>query len=392
MPPIVLYNGSPIAGKTPLPGTQSWLSYSAVPGSMETSGSGYTTLNSPLNGMAGYSNYQPWFAKLTNPKFPALNRGDSYRLSFRLQLNSESHSSNDRAGLSLTLISSDLKGIELGFWTNRIWGQQGGSNLFTQNPQEWTNFTTGAMVNYDLLVFDNSYYLTANNNLILVGSLQDYRAFDAKGLPYNPYRTPNFLFLGDNTTKAAASTNLASLILTTPLLGTSNADTLNGTTGDDLINGLAGDDTLRGGDGSDTLIGGQGNDSLMGDSGQDVLLGGAGRDRFVYDTRAAFTTTALGIDTILDFQPTDDFIVLTKTTFTALKSSPGNGFSLATEFASVGSGTGVATSAALVVYDRSTGGLFYNANGNAPGFGGGGQFATLAGAPPIAASNFLVQA
>jgi Ca2+-binding RTX toxin-like protein len=135
------------------------------------------------------------------------------------------------------------------------------------------------MANYDLLVAGDSYYLTANNQLILVGNLQDYTAYSdaqakARGLPFNPYNTANFLFLGDNTSSAAASVNLASLILTTPLLGTSQADTLSGTNGDDLINGLAGDDTLRGGAGNDTLLGGEGNDSLMGDGGDDMLMGG----------------------------------------------------------------------------------------------------------------------
>ncbi|MBU6230821.1 MAG: calcium-binding protein [Cyanobacteria bacterium REEB459] len=407
MPPIVLYSGSPIAGKAPLPATQAWLNYAASPGATQTSGTGYTTLTSLSVGGAGYSNYQPTsdFKNpiLKNSTFPILDRTNSYRLSFRLQLTSESHSSNDRAGLSLTVLSSDRQGIELGFWSDRIWGQRGGTgnSLFTQNPGQRATYGTTAMVNYDLLVADNNYYLTANNQLILVGSLQNYTEYTdtqakTRGLPFNPYKTANFLFLGDNTASAAASVNLASLILTTPLLGTSNGDNLTGTAGDDLINGLAGNDTLRGGAGSDTLIGGQGDDSLMGEGGDDMLLGGAGRDRFVYDTRAAFTPTALGIDTILDFQPADDFIVLAKTTFTALKSSLavtlGNGFSLAAEFASVGSATGVTTSAALVVYDRSTGGLFYNPNGSAPGLGTGGQFATLAGTPPITASNFLLQA
>ena len=42
-----------------------------------------------------------------------------------LKLLSETHSTNDRAGLSLIVLSSDLRGIELGFWTNEIWAQSG---------------------------------------------------------------------------------------------------------------------------------------------------------------------------------------------------------------------------------------------------------------------------
>lgn len=281
MPSIVLYNGSPVAGKTSLPATQDWLSYGAFPSATQASAPGYTTLTSLGAGIAGYSNYQPTYDRFKNANFPTLDCTNSYRLSFRLQLNSESHSRNDRAGLSLTVLSSDKRGIELGFWSNLIWGQQGGtgSSLFTQNPRQRATYATTAMANYDLLVAGDSYYLTANNQLILVGNLQDYTAYSdaqakARGLPFNPYNTANFLFLGDNTSSAAASVNLASLILTTPLLGTSQADTLSGTNGDDLINGLAGDDTLRGGAGNDTLLGGEGNDSLMGDGGDDMLMGG----------------------------------------------------------------------------------------------------------------------
>lgn len=108
------------------------------------------------------------------------------------------------------------------------------------------------------------YYLTANNQLILQGSLQNYTA---NGLPYDPYQTPNFLFLGDNTNSADATVTLARLGVATPTLGTPQADTLVGNNGDDLINGRAGNDVLRGGAGQDHLIGGDGNDLLVGGQG-----------------------------------------------------------------------------------------------------------------------------
>jgi Ca2+-binding RTX toxin-like protein len=307
-------------------------------------------------------------------------------VSFQLALTSETHNNNNRAGLSLTAISQDRQGIELGFWSNRIWAQRQG---FTQNPNESVPFSTQALVSYDLLVINSRYYLTANNQLILQGSLQNYTA---NGLPYDPYQTPNFLFLGDNTNSADATVTLARLGVATPTLGTPQADTLVGNNGDDLINGRAGNDVLRGGAGQDHLIGGDGNDLLVGGQGDDLLLGGTGRDVFLFDINTPFVASALGLDTILDLTPNSDSIGLDKTTFTLLRSQVGNGFSLTSEFAQVSSLGAVASSAALIVYDSSTQGLFYNANGAAPGLGSGGQFAVLSGAPSIIAATFQIYA
>ncbi|MEH1862644.1 MAG: hypothetical protein V7L21_32625 [Nostoc sp.] len=44
------------------------------------------------------------------------------------------------------------------------------------------------------------------------------------------------------------------------------------------------------------------------------------------------------------------------------------------------------------MYDPLSGQLFYNQNGSTAGFGSGGQFATLTGAPTLTASDFVLQA
>lgn len=129
----------------------------------------------------------------------------------------------------------------------------------------------------------------------------------------------------------------------------------------------------------------------MGGSGNDTLLGGEGADQFLYDTNAAFTTSAVGIDRIADWTSGSDKIVLDKTTFTALTSVAGNNFSIKSEFAVVASDAVAATTGALIVYSSSTGNLFYNANGAATGLGAGGQFATLMGIPQLTAADFTLQ-
>lgn len=161
---------------------------------------------------------------------------------------------------------------------------------------------------------------------------------------------------------------------------------------DNLIVGNAGGNKLKGKDGNDTLSGAAGDDILIGGVGNDILTGNEGADRFTYNTNAAFNTNSIGVDTITDFAHNEDSIVLDKTTFNALKSVAGNGFSVGNEFAAVNTDDLAGTSGALITYSVSTGHLFYNQNGAAGGFGTGGQFATLNGSPTVSAADFVIQA
>ncbi|MEH1877267.1 MAG: calcium-binding protein [Nostoc sp.] len=167
-------------------------------------------------------------------------------------------------------------------------------------------------------------------------------------------------------------------------------DVINAQGSNDFIYGLSGNDLLRGGTGNDTLVGGAGNDTLVGDAGNDVLTGSAGADSFVYNTDAAFALTAVGVDAISDFKDSQgDKIILDKTTFNAITSTAGTGFSKKSDFQITSSG---AASTGKIIYDAVSGQLFYNQNGSAAGFGSGGLFATLTGAPTLSASDFVVQA
>ena len=94
----------------------------------------------------------------------------------------------------------------------------------------------------------------------------------------------------------------------------------------------------------------------------------------------------MGINTITDFQSNRDKILLDKDTFTGITTAAGG--DIGDEFATVTSSP--ETSDAIVVYDSSTGGLFYNANGSAAGFGDGDQFAILSGNPTLTADNFQI--
>ncbi|MCB8966950.1 MAG: hypothetical protein H6660_08640 [Ardenticatenaceae bacterium] len=152
---------------------------------------------------------------------PTLDRSAGYTVTIQAQLLSEMHSSNDRAGFSLIVLSDNLTGtdaawgIELGFWEDEIWAQeddtQGGS-LFTH--AEGMNLeTTAAVVQYDLYVVTDTYRLAADGVVVLNGRLRDYSNFS--GFP-DPYETPNFIFLGDDTSSAAARVQINEVAVTVP--------------------------------------------------------------------------------------------------------------------------------------------------------------------------------
>ncbi|PSJ60564.1 calcium-binding protein [Kumtagia ephedrae] len=128
---------------------------------------------------------------------------------------------------------------------------------------------------------------------------------------------------------------------------------------------------VRGNDGTNRLDGG---------GGSDTLHGGLGADTFVF-------STALGsgnVDTIGDFTVADDTIELSAAIFTALGGSLDPAAFLANS-------TGLAeASDDRIIYNMSTGELFYDADGS--GGGAGIHFATLNGLPGLTATDFTVSA
>ncbi|MEY4352393.1 MAG: hypothetical protein RLZZ609_634, partial [Cyanobacteriota bacterium] len=367
-----------------LPSDQGWLAFGGLGGTQERINN-VTKLTSSTNGAVGYSNRTATpSAALVNSAFPSLDRSVGFNLDFRLRVLSESHQNNNRAGFSVILLDQTIhqpQGIELGFWSDSIFSQRGGNPPFQTIGEKVSNFFTNTPLNYSLRILDQAYYLLADNRLVLSGALQDYSAWQKDPLiPYNPYTTSNFLFLGDNTRSAAATVELGNISLGVALTGSSGADTFAGTAAADSFNGLAGADQLNGGDNNDWLAGGAGTDTINGGAGDDVLIGGSEADRFLFASGASFNKGQLGVDTLVDFNPAEDRLRLARTTFSALAAGP----SLAsTAFTVVSNDGAAATSSATIVYNSTSGGLFYNPNGSAAGFAAtpaeGGQFAQLWG-------------
>lgn len=128
-----------------------------------------------------------------------------FRYRVDMKVNSESHSSTDRAGFSIIALSNTLAGIELGFWEDEIWAQSGPAFKHAEGK----SFNTkSAITRYELTVKGTGYSLTADGAPLLAGSLRDYSSFGA------PYNAKNFLFFGDNTTSANASVAVRYISLT----------------------------------------------------------------------------------------------------------------------------------------------------------------------------------
>lgn len=212
---LVLYDGSRNTG-TPDRQSMLYLTRPNPPAASQSFADGTTTLTTiqRTSDIAGYSN---------NPfLMPAFDRTTGFTMHFTVQLVTENHPRSDkngdgigdRAGLSVTLLGSDHKGIELGFWPDQVWAQQDGSaqpppntnTLFTHGESAPFNPTAG-MTSYALGIQGDDYVLASGDKTILSGRVRDYSAGG------QPYTTGNFLFLGDNSGTANGQIKLSAVSL-----------------------------------------------------------------------------------------------------------------------------------------------------------------------------------
>jgi hypothetical protein len=140
-----------------------------------------------------------------------LLRDPGFNLALRVRLNAEAHARDDRAGFSVIVLASDKRGIELGFWTNLAFAQAD-NPLFVHAEEAPFDFRSG-FTDLVVSVRDTNYVLFAAGVPLLTGPVRDYTAFS--GFP-DVYETPNFLFLGDDTTSAGADVEIASVAIVRP--------------------------------------------------------------------------------------------------------------------------------------------------------------------------------
>ncbi|MBN8605809.1 MAG: M10 family metallopeptidase C-terminal domain-containing protein [Caulobacterales bacterium] len=159
------------------------------------------------------------------------------------------------------------------------------------------------------------------------------------------------------------------------LSGSGHADFLYGNASANTLHGQGGADQLFGRGGADILNGGNGDDQLTGGDGADTLNGGAGVDAFIF-----VSTPGADIDTISDFSVVDDSIWLDSAAF---------GLAAGTlSAAAFVVGTAASDAAHRIIYNSTTGALFFDADGD--GAGAAVQFAQLLTGLSLANSDFII--
>jgi Ca2+-binding RTX toxin-like protein len=205
-------------------------------------------------------------------------------------------------------------------------------------------------------------------------------------------QTMNFgssLSLSQTVGSINQQTIISSAVGTSVLVGSDNADNLMGGSGNDVLNGLGGADNLMSGGGNDLLFGGDGNDNLNGGSGNDILDGGAGNDLIIGGSGSdIFQFMTVGsIDSIADFSVIDDTIQLENAAFTSLV----NTGVLNADSLRVGVDlTSAADANDFLIYNSSTGGLYYDAGGNTVGSATAVQIALLGTNLALTNADFFV--
>ena len=164
------------------------------------------------------------------------------------------------------------------------------------------------------------------------------------------------------------------------LTGYSGNDTINGGNGNDLaLDGGIGNDVLSGGAGNDALYGDAGNDILNGDAGNDILDGGLGNDTLTGGTGADsfYLGEKSSIDTFTDFSQSDgDSIILSlkyydangneKALYQLQTETDGTTLKASNFYSAAGAKKGHDADD-RIVYDTTSGKLYYDADGSGKG-------------------------
>ncbi len=223
----------------------------------------------------------------------------------------------------------------------------------------------------DRVISSVTYTLPANvERLRLTGN----GAVDGTGNELNNYFWAG---TGNNRLDGGAGTDTVDYYYSSSGVTVSLATTAAQVTGGSGTDTLLNFENLTGSSYADNLTGSAGSNTLNGRAGSDTLTGGLGQDIFYF-------ADALGpanVDRITDFSAVDDTIRLDDAIFTAL--TAGN-----LDAGAFAIGTGAGDALDRIIYNGSTGALYYDADGI--GATSAIQFATVNTGLAMTAADFVV--
>jgi Ca2+-binding RTX toxin-like protein len=162
-----------------------------------------------------------------------------------------------------------------------------------------------------------------------------------------------------------------------------NIEHVIGGSGNDEIVGDGLANRFEGGGGDDTFKGGSGKDTLIGGTGNDLLAGGDGADTFVFNTALSASTN---VDRIGGVVHTSDVIQLDDAIFKKIGGTLDAG-----EFRA---GAGIVAGGDAndrIIYDTTSGNLYFDIDGNKAGGKAAILFATITDLPvPLSAGDFVI--
>ena len=136
-------------------------------------------------------------------------------------------------------------------------------------------------------------------------------------------------------------------------------------------------------DSRDVVTGSDEGEALAGGKGKDQMTGGGGSDAFVFETPGEFGRQSADVITDLNSDQGDKIVIASD----AFKGVSKIKF---TSVTGKGNAKDAASSNKTFVYDDKTGMLYFNENGRKDGFGDGGEFVKLVGAPELGKSDIVI--
>jgi Ca2+-binding RTX toxin-like protein len=274
---------------------------------------------------------------------------------------------------------------------------------YSAHGDNYASFYPTTPMYYDLLAMEGMYgqraYNAGNNNYVFNDGVRYWQAINDTGgndtiaysgaenatINLNPgtfsslsegirFQRPNGSFV---TSKATVT--IGPHVVIENARGGNGNDTLVGNATNNNLNGGNGNDVMGAAAGNDYMIGGSGNDRLLPGLGNDYLIGGPGNDIFVFNTALNALTNS---DRVADYNVAQDTIQLENAIFTRLPTSA----HMSTAY--FRAAAHALDSNDFVIYNRATGALLYDPNGN--GAGGEVQFALFVNKPVLTAAEFAV--